>query len=39
VSTYKYGDLADVDLLITDAGLTVSDEAALRTAGLTLEKT
>jgi DeoR family fructose operon transcriptional repressor len=39
VSTYKYGDLADVDLLITDAGVTVSDEAALRTAGLTLEKT
>ena len=39
VSTYKYGDLADVDLLVTDAGVAVTDEAALRTAGLTLERT
>ncbi|HEY0817039.1 MAG TPA: DeoR/GlpR family DNA-binding transcription regulator [Pseudonocardia sp.] len=39
VSTYKYGDLADVDLLITDTGVPGGDETALRTAGLTLETT
>lgn len=39
VSTYKYGDLADIDLLITDPDIADSDETALRTAGLTLEKT
>jgi DeoR family fructose operon transcriptional repressor len=39
VSTHKYGDLAEVDLLITDTGITGSDEKALRAAGLTLEKT
>ena len=39
VSTHKYGDLAEVDLLITDTGITGTDEKALRTAGLTLEKT
>jgi DeoR family fructose operon transcriptional repressor len=39
VSTHKYGDLTDVDLLITDTGLTGTDEKTLRAAGLTLEKT
>jgi DeoR family fructose operon transcriptional repressor len=39
VSTHKYGDLAEVDLLITDTGITGTDEKALRAAGLTLEKT
>lgn len=39
VATHKYGELTDVDLLITDTGLTHTDEMALRTAGLALEKT
>jgi len=39
VSTHKYGELTDVDLLITDTGLTSTDEKALHAAGLTMEKT
>ncbi len=39
VSTHKYGVLTDVDLLITDTGITGTDEKSLHTAGLTLEKT
>jgi DeoR family transcriptional regulator, fructose operon transcriptional repressor len=39
VSTHKYGELTDVDLLITDAGITGTDEKALHAAGLALEKT
>ena len=39
VSTHRYGELADVDLLITDTGITGTDEKALHAAGLTLEKT
>lgn len=39
VSTHKYAELADVDLLVTDTGITGADERALHAAGLTLEKT
>jgi DeoR family fructose operon transcriptional repressor len=39
VSTHKYGELTDVDLLITDTGITGTDEKALHAGGLTLEKT
>lgn len=39
VSTHRYGELSDVDLLITDTGITGTDERALHAAGLTLEKT
>ncbi len=39
VSTHKYGELADVDLLITDTGITSADDEALHAAGLTMEKT
>ncbi len=39
VSTYKYGDLADIDLLITDTDVADSDKTGLRTSGLTLETT
>ena len=39
VATHKYGDLTDVDLLITDTGITAADDEALNTAGLTTEKT
>ena len=39
VSTHKYGDLADIDLLITDSGIDDASERALRDAGLALEKT
>jgi DeoR family fructose operon transcriptional repressor len=39
VSTHKYGDLTDVDLLITDTGITAADDEALSAAGLTTEKT
>lgn len=39
VSTCKHGELADIDLLITDAAISDSDEQALRAAGLTVEKT
>lgn len=38
ISTHKYGELADVDLLVTDTGITSTDDTALRAAGLTLEK-
>jgi DeoR family fructose operon transcriptional repressor len=38
VSTHKYGELTDVDLLITDIGIPCTDEKALHAAGLTLEK-
>ena len=39
VATHKYGDLADIDLLITDTGIPAPDEQALHSAGLTMEKT
>jgi DeoR family fructose operon transcriptional repressor len=39
VSTHKYGELTDVDLLITDTGITSTDEKALHAAGITMEKT
>ena len=39
VATHKYGDLADIDLLITDTGITTADDKALNAAGLTTEKT
>jgi DeoR family transcriptional regulator, fructose operon transcriptional repressor len=39
VATHKYGELTDLDLLITDTGITSTDDKALHTAGLTLEKT
>jgi len=39
VSTHKYGELADLDLLITDTGIPVADDEALNAAGLTTEKT
>ena len=39
VATHKYGDLTDIDLLITDTGITTADEKALNAAGLTTEKT
>jgi DeoR family fructose operon transcriptional repressor len=39
VSTHKYGDLADIDLLITDTGIIPADDEALNAAGLTTEKT
>ena len=39
VSTYNYGALTDLDLLITDTGITTTDEKALRAAGLAMEKT
>jgi DeoR family fructose operon transcriptional repressor len=39
VSTHRYGDLTDIDLLITDTGITAADDEALNAAGLTTEKT
>lgn len=39
VSTHKYGELTDIDLLITDTGITAADDEALGAAGLTTEKT
>jgi DeoR family fructose operon transcriptional repressor len=39
VSTHRYGELTDLDLLITDTGITSADEKALHAAGLTMEKT
>ena len=36
---HKYGELADLDLLITDTGIPAADEEALNAAGLTTEKT
>jgi DeoR family fructose operon transcriptional repressor len=39
VSLCKYGDLADIDLLITDAGLPDDHLAALRAAGPDVERT
>jgi DeoR family fructose operon transcriptional repressor len=39
VSTHKYGELADLDLLITDTGIPAADDEALNAAGLTTEKT
>jgi DeoR family fructose operon transcriptional repressor len=39
VSTHKYGDLTDIDLLITDTGIAAADVKALNTAGLTTETT
>ena len=39
VATHKYGDLADIDLLITDTGIAAADDEALNAAGLTTEKT
>jgi DeoR family fructose operon transcriptional repressor len=39
VSLCKYGDLTQVDLLITDAGLPDDQLAALRAAGLDTERT
>lgn len=39
VATHKYGELADIDLLITDSGLDDAAERALRDAGLALDKT
>ena len=39
VSTHKYGELTDIDLLITDTGIAAADEEALNAAGLTTEKT
>jgi DeoR family fructose operon transcriptional repressor len=39
VSTHKYGELADIDVLITDAAITPADDEALHAAGLTTEKT
>jgi DeoR family fructose operon transcriptional repressor len=39
VSLCKYGDLADIDLLITDAGLPDDELAALRAAGPDVERT
>jgi DeoR family transcriptional regulator, fructose operon transcriptional repressor len=38
VSTHKFGDLTDVDLLVTDDGVAGADDEALRAAGLPLEK-
>jgi DeoR family fructose operon transcriptional repressor len=38
VSTHKYGELADVDLLITDTGIAGTDDKALHAAGVTMEK-
>jgi DeoR family fructose operon transcriptional repressor len=39
ISTHKYGEMTDVDLLITDTGITSTDEKALHAAGITMEKT
>jgi len=39
VSTHKYGELADLDLFITDAGILAADDEALNAAGLTTEET
>jgi DeoR family fructose operon transcriptional repressor len=39
VTTHKYGDLADIDLLITDTGIGNTDETALIAAGVTVETT
>jgi DeoR family fructose operon transcriptional repressor len=39
VTTHKYGDLTDIDLLITDTGIATADDEALNAAGLTTEKT
>jgi DeoR family transcriptional regulator, fructose operon transcriptional repressor len=39
VSLCKYGDLTDIDLLITDVGLPDDQLAALRAAGLDTERT
>lgn len=39
VSTHKYGDLVDIDLLITDTAIAPADDDALHAAGLTTEKT
>lgn len=39
VTTHKFGDLTDIDLLITDTGIAAADEAALNAAGLTTERT
>jgi DeoR family fructose operon transcriptional repressor len=39
VTTHKYGDLADIDLLITDTGIGNTDETALTAAGVTVETT
>jgi DeoR family transcriptional regulator, fructose operon transcriptional repressor len=39
VATHKYGELTDLDLLITDTGIPEADEQALNAAGLTTEKT
>ena len=39
VATHKYGDLGDIDVLITDTGVDSTDEKAFRTAGVTMEKT
>jgi DeoR family fructose operon transcriptional repressor len=38
VATCQYGELTDVDLLITDSGLTSTQHKALQAAGLTTEK-
>jgi DeoR family transcriptional regulator, fructose operon transcriptional repressor len=38
VATCKYGELTDIDLLITDFGLPSSQHKALQAAGLTVEK-
>jgi DeoR family transcriptional regulator, fructose operon transcriptional repressor len=38
VTTHKFGDLTEIDLLITDTGIAATDEAALNAAGLTTEK-
>jgi DeoR family transcriptional regulator, fructose operon transcriptional repressor len=39
VATHKYGELTDIDLLITDTGISGADEKALGAAGLTTERT
>lgn len=39
VSTHRYGDLADIDLLITDSGIDDTAERALRDAGLAMDTT
>ena len=39
VSTHKYGELADLDLLITDTGIPAADDEALNAPGPTTEKT
>jgi DeoR family fructose operon transcriptional repressor len=38
VSLCKHGELCDIDLLITDSGLTVGQQAALTAVGLTMER-